>query len=111
MKLVLGILRRFGRFFARLALVVIVAFATFWVVTWFFPGDTFLNRLGESYQFLWSHTSRQQFTDIMREKPYLYFAPTVLITLIIGAWLPRSFRALLVAVMYSLGFVGGHVFW
>ena len=60
---------------------------------------------------MWSNTTRQQFTDIMREKPLLYFAPTVLIALIIGSWFPRSLRALLVAVMYGLGFVGGHVFW
>ena len=109
--MLLGLLRRFSRFFLSLALVILIAFTAFWVITWFFPGDSFLDRLSASYQFLWSNTTRQQFTDIMREKPYLYLAPTALMTLIIGSWLPRSFRALLVAVMYSLGFVGGHVFW
>ncbi len=109
--MLLGMLTRFGRFFFRLALVILLVFATFWAITWFFPGDNFFDRLGASYQFLWSNTTRQQFTDIMREKPLLYFAPTVLIALIIGSWFPRSLRALLVAVMYGLGFVGGHVFW
>ena len=84
--MLLGVLTRFGRFFFRLGLVVLLVFATFWAITWFFPGDNFFDRLGASYQFLWSNTTRQQFTDIMREKPLLYFAPTVLITLIIGSW-------------------------
>ena len=106
-----GILRRFALFFTRLGLVALIAFGAFWAITWFFPGDTFLLRLEESYKFLWSNTARQQFTDIMREKPLLYLIPTVLITLIIGSWFPRSLRAPLVAVMYALGFVGGHVFW
>ena len=106
-----GILTRFARFFFRLGLLVLIIFATFWVITWFFPGDTFLDRLEESYKFLWSNTTRQQFTDIMRDKPLLYFIPTALITLIIGSWFPRSLRTPLVAIMYSLGFVGGHVFW
>lgn len=111
MRIVLGLLTRFRLFFLRLTLVILIGFAAFWGITWFFPGDTFLDRLSASYQFLWSNTTREQFTDIMREKPWLYFAPTVLFTLIIGSWLPRNFRALLVAVMYGLGFVGGHVFW
>ena len=109
--MILGVLTRFGRFSFRLALVILLVFATFWAITWFFPGDNFFDRLGASYQFLWSNTTREQFTDIMREKPLLYFAPTALIALIIGSWFPRSLRALLVAVMYGLGFVGGHVFW
>ena len=107
----LGILRRFARFFVRLGLVALIVLSTFWAITWFFPGDTFLIRLEESYKFLWSNTTRQQFTDIMREKPLLYLIPTALVTLMIGAWFPRGLRAPLVAVMYALGFVGGHVFW
>ena len=47
--------------------------ATFLLITYFFPGNTFLDRLEASYRFLWEHTSRRQFTDIMRSIGFLLF--------------------------------------
>ena len=87
--------------------------ATFFIVTCFFPGDTFLDRLAASYQFLWEHTTRRQFTDIMRERPWLFITPGVTIIFITGLLLPLKYwsRALLVYVAFGIGFVAGHLFW
>jgi hypothetical protein len=87
--------------------------ATFFIVTSFFPGDTFMERLENSYQFLWENTTRVQFTDIMRENPWVFIIPGVSIILVTGILLPFKHwaRALLVYVTFALGFIAGHVFW
>ncbi len=86
---------------------------TFLLITYFFPGNTFLDRLGASYQFLWEHTTRRQFTDIMRERPWLFIAPGVTILFVTGLLFPLKYwsRALLVYVALAIGIVAGHLFW
>jgi hypothetical protein len=77
------------------------------------PGDTFLARLNNAYQWLVSRTTGQQYTDLMRENPWLYILPAVFI-LTLGGWLlPRQYwgRAIFLYVAFGLGFLAGHVFW
>jgi len=87
--------------------------ATFLLITSFFPGDTFLERLGASYRFLWEHTTRRQFTDIMRENPWVFVIPGTSVILVTGLLLPLKYwaRALLAYFTFALGFIAGHVFW
>lgn len=87
--------------------------ATFLLITYFFPGDTFLDRLEASYRFLWEHTTRREFTDIMRERPWIFITPGVTIIFVTGLLLPLKHwaRALLVYVAFAIGVVAGHVFW
>ena len=90
-----------------------IASSTFFAVTALFPGDSYIDRLGEAYIVLWTSTTQRQFTDIMREDPYLYAIPAVGIVFLTGWQLPRKLwaRALFAYVVFGIGFVGGHVFW
>ena len=101
------------RWVFSLILVGVVIGATFLLVTYFFPGITFLDRLEASYRFLWEHTTRRQFTDIMRERPWLFITPTVIIIFVTGLLLPLKYwaRALLVYIALAVGVIAGHVFW
>jgi len=87
--------------------------ATFLLITYFFPGDTFLDRLEASYRFLWEHTTRREFTDIMRERPWLFVIPGVTAIFVNGLLLPLKYwaRALLVYIALAIGVVAGHLFW
>jgi len=87
--------------------------ATFLLITYFFPGNTFLDRLEASYRFLWEHTTRRQFTDIMRERPWLFITPGVTILFVTGLLFPLKYwsRALLVYIALAIGIVAGHLFW
>ena len=101
------------RWVISLIVIALMSAATFLAVTSFFPGDTYVDRLGEAYVVLWTNTTQRQFTDIMREKPYLYLAPALSIIFLSGWQLPRRLwaRAIFAYVVFGLGFVGGHVFW
>jgi len=101
------------RWIASFILVGVGIAGTFLIVTSFFPGDTFLDRLEASYRFLWENTTRRQFTDIMRERPWLLIFPGVTILFITGLLLPLKYwsRALLVYIAFGIGIVVGHVFW
>ena len=96
-----------------LILIALLLAATFLAVTAFFPGETYLDRLEAAYVVLWTKTTQQQFTDIMRENPYLYAIPAVGIIFVSGWQLPRRFwaRAIFTYIVFGIGFVGGHVFW
>ena len=96
-----------------LILITVVVAATFLAVTTFFPGETYLERLEAAYVVLWTNTIQKQFTDIMRENPYLYAIPAIGIIFVLGWQLPRRFwaRAIFTYVVFGIGFVGGHVFW
>ena len=72
-----------------------------------------LGKIGAAYRWLWQNTTGQPFTDIMREDPWLFFVPAILV-LAVTAWkLPRKYwaRAVLLYMGLGVGFVGGHVFW
>jgi len=101
------------RWVVSLFLIGVAIGATFLLVTNFFPGDTFLERLEASYRFLWENTTRRQFTDIMRERPWLFILPAVTIIFVTGLLAPLKYwaRALLVYIVFAAGFVAGHVFW
>ena len=101
------------RWVASFILVGVGIATTFLIITYFFPGDTFLDRLEVSYRFLWEHTTRRQFTDIMRERPWLFITPGVIVLFITGLLLPLKFwsRALLVYIAFGIGIVAGHLFW
>jgi hypothetical protein len=102
-----------GRWIVSFILVGIAIAATFLLITYFFPGSTFLDRLNASYQFLWEHTTRRQFTDIMRERPWLFFLPGITIIFITGLLLPLKYwaRALFVYLALGIGIIAGHLFW
>ena len=87
--------------------------ATFVLVTSFFDGDTFLKRLEAAYRVVWEHTTRRQFTDIMRERPWLLIVPGTSIIFVSGLLLPlrQWSQAVLVYVAFGIGVVFGHVFW
>ena len=105
--------RQLRRWVISLIVIALILGATFLAVTSFFPGDTYVDRLGEAYIVLWTNTTQRQFTDIMREKPYLYLVPALGIIFLSGWQLPRRLwaRAIFAYVVFGLGFVGGHVFW
>ena len=91
----------------------LVLASTFLVVTAFFPGDTYMDRLEAAYVVLWTNTTQRQFTDIMRENPWLYIIPAAGVVFVSGWQLPRKYyaRAIYAYVVFGIGFVGGHVFW
>ena len=103
----------FRKWIISLILFGLVLVATFLVITALFPGDTYLDRLEAAYVVLWTNTTRQQFTDIMRENFLLYIIPAGGIVFLSGWQLPRQFwaRALFAYIVFGIGFVGGHVFW
>lgn len=100
------------RWAAALVLVGLVLIATILVVTAFFPGQNYANRLQTAYKVLWTETTRRQFTDIMREKPWLYLVPAGGLIFVVGWLLPQKYwgRAIFTFLVFGLGFVGGHVF-
>ena len=102
-----------ARWLASLFLMALIVGATFLAVTAFFPGVTYIDRLGAAYEVLWQNTTQEQFTDIMRRKPWLYVIPGGGVILVSGWQLPRKFygRAILTHIVFGIGFVGGHVFW
>ncbi|MDP6402090.1 MAG: hypothetical protein QF467_00910 [SAR202 cluster bacterium] len=102
-----------GRWVLSLGLVAGLLGVTFLVVSAYFPGDTYLTRLQAAYVVLWTNTTQQQFTDIMREKPWTYSIPAIGVIFISGWQLPRKFwgRAVFTYIVFGIGFVGGHVFW
>ena len=87
--------------------------ATFLVVAYLFPGDSFIERLGEAYRLLWENTTRKQFTFIMRDNPWLLIIPGVTILFVSGLLLPMTAwaRAGYVYLTFGIGFLAGHVFW
>ena len=86
--------------------------ATFLLVASFFDGDTFLQRLEAAYRVVWENTTRRQFTDIMRERPWLLIIPGTTTIFVSGLLLPlrQWSRAVLVYAAFGIGFVFGHVF-
>ena len=110
---VASVTRGLGRWVTSLLVIGIVLGATFLAVTAFFPGDTYWARLEAAYVVLSTQTAQTQFTDIMRERPWLYIIPAGGIIFVTGWQLPRRFwaRALFAYIVFGIGFVGGHVFW
>ena len=87
--------------------------ATFLIVTSFFPGETFILRLEESYRVLWQNTTQRQFTFIMRDNPALLIIPGGTLIFTSGLLLPMTYwgRAGYVYLAFGIGFLAGHVFW
>ena len=81
------------RWIISLVLFGLVLAATFLAVTAFFPGDTYLDSLEAAYVVLWTNTTQEQFTDIMRENLWLYVIPAGGIVFLSGWQLPRKFWA------------------
>ena len=101
------------RWVTSLVLIAVILGATLLIVTAYFPGETYWASLEAAYVVLWTNTTQEQFTDIMREKPWLYALPAVGIIFVSGWQLPRKFwaRGIFTYIVFGIGFVGGHVFW
>ena len=69
--------------------------------------------LADFYKWLWTSTTGETYTDVARDRAWLY--PTAAAVVIIPAsfLLPRQYwvRVVLLYVTFWTGFVGGHVFW
>ncbi len=69
--------------------------------------------LADLYEWLWTSTTGETYTDLARDRAWLY--PTAAAVVIIPAsfLLPRQYwvRVVLLYVTFWTGFVGGHVFW
>lgn len=106
-------IQQLRRWVLSLIVIALILAATFLAVTSFFPGETYFDRIEEAYVVLWTNTTQRQFTDIMREKPYLYLVPVLGIIFLSGWQLPTRLwaRAIFAYLVFGLGFVGGHVFW
>ena len=65
------------------------------------------------YQQIWSSVSVEPFTFTMQRTPWLYVVPTRLLVTFLGTILPFHYaaRAIVIFVVYLLGFIGGHVLW
>lgn len=87
--------------------------ATFLIVTSFFPGETFLVRLGAAYSVLWENTTQRQFTFIMRDNPWLLIIPGGTVIFVSGLLFPLTQwgRAGYVYIAFGIGVLAGHVFW
>ena len=101
------------RWVTSLVLIALLLAVTFLVVTAYFPGDTYIDRLEAAYEVIWENTTQEQFTDIMRDKPWTFIIPAAGIIFVSGWQLPRRFygRAIFAYLVFGIGFVGGHVFW
>ena len=64
------------------------------------------------YEKIWSNTTGEPFTDIMRRIPG-YYLIGVACACIVFAVLPHnaSMRLIIIVAALIIGFVGGHVFW
>lgn len=101
------------RWTISLALMAATVAATFLAITSYFPGESYRDRLSAAYQSLLDNTTRTEFTDIMREEPWLYVLPAVGIIFVFGWLLPQRLwaRAFYTYLVFGIGFAGGHVFW
>ena len=63
---------------------------TFLLVTSFYPGENFIDRLGVAYAALWQPTTQRPFTFIMRENPWLLIIPAISITLSVRSLTPLT---------------------
>ena len=72
-----------------------------------------LEKIESAYRWLWQNTTGRPFTDIMREDPWLFTIPAILILGLTYWKLPRKYwsRAIILYMGLGVGFVGGHVFW
>ncbi len=86
---------------------------TFLLVTSFYPGVTFIDRLGVAYAAIWQPTTQRPFTFIMRDNPWLLIIPAVAVTLSVGSLTPLTYwwRAGAMYLALGIGVVLGHVFW
>ena len=86
---------------------------TFLLVTSFYTGETFIDRLGKAYAAVWQPTTQQPFTFIMRDNPWLLIIPAVAVTLSVGLLTPLTnwWRAGAMYLALTIGIVLGHVFW
>ena len=96
-----------------LVLLLMIIAGTTLIATEFLPGDDYFNKVERAYENLWKATTHRQYTEIMRERPWLYIAPATGILFVTGWQLPprQWARAFLLYLTFGLGFVGGHVFW
>ena len=103
----------FLRWFLSLALAGLIVLGGLWLATSLQPGDTFMERLEATYEWLWTNTTQRQFTPMMRENPWLLIVPAAIIIGVSGWKLPRKYwgRAVMFYITFSIGFVAGHVFW
>lgn len=101
------------RWLVSLVLIAVIIIATVLAATAFFPGDGYADKVEAAYELLWQKTTRREFTEIMRERPWLYIIPSVGVILVAGWQLPSRYwgRALFVYLVFFIGFLGGHVFW
>jgi len=72
------------RWLASVILIGLGIAATFLAVAYFFPGETFIERLGAAYRVLWENTTQRQFTLIMRDNPLLSSSQAALSSLCPG---------------------------
>lgn len=101
------------RLLLELFVVGAIASTVFVTAVLFFPGDSFGQKLLTAYTTVWEHTTQDKFTSIMRDKPWLYGIPATGVIFVSGWQLPTRYwgRAALIYIIFSVGFVGGHVFW
>lgn len=86
---------------------------TFLLVTTFYTGETFIDRLGKAYAAVWEPTTQRPFTFIMRDNPWLLIIPAVAVTLSVGLLTPLTnwWRAGAMYLALGIGVMLGHVFW
>ena len=86
---------------------------TFLLVTSFYPGVTFIDRLTVAYAAVWQPTTQRPFTFTMRDNPWLLIIPAVAVTLSVGSLTPLTYwwRAGAMYLALGIGVMLGHVFW
>jgi hypothetical protein len=91
----------------------VVVVIALWIPAALEPGDTYLERLEAAYRRLWTSTTGQQYTDMMRDNPWLLIVPAIVIIVFAGWILPRRYwgRAIMFYLTFGIGFLSGHVFW
>ena len=65
-----------------------------------------------AYEWLYSNTTGEPFTHIMRRVP-IYYMGGLAVACVFGSLMPfrASVRLFIMALMFVAGFVGGHAFW
>ena len=98
---------------SSLAVTGVTLIIIFLVVAALFPGDNYLEKVELVYLDLWTSTTGEEFTPLVRANPWVYIIPAVGIMVILASVLPQKEygRAALMYAVFGLGFLAGHFFW
>ena len=103
-----------SNFFKYTFLITLGVIVTLALVVAFGEGDNFIERLGDSYKSTYNTTIYgTPWTHIMRDNQLYFIVPALAVLGYFGSRLGLGVanRAIVIYIVFGIGFVGGHVFW